>query len=228
MDYRFKQNLIKDLPEIEQVNSDSGRFYITPEGNEYSSVTTILNRMDENKGGLDDWRKRVGEEEANKVMKKASARGNLIHSLCENYVLNLPVDTRRLMPIHSAVFGQIKRVLDKNLTEVNASEIGLYSDKLKVAGSCDLIGKWNGVQAIIDFKTSKSFKEEAWILNYYLQCAIYCYMLWERTGIMAKKLVVIIGCDATNEAIVYERDPRDFLKQAAKICFDHERKYNAN
>ena len=172
----FTHNLIT-LPELEQVNSSSGRYYVTPEGEHYSSVTTILGTMLD-KGFLDDWIARVGEREAERIKNQAATRGTEIHGLCENYVLNREVNTKKLMPLQKMLFNQIKRVLDENLEVVMGSEVRLFSNKLKAAGSCDLIGQWNGRRAVIDFKTSRNFKGEDDILGYFLR-AFNLKPFWE-------------------------------------------------
>jgi hypothetical protein len=75
----FTHNLIT-LPELEQVNSSSGRYYVTPEGEHYSSVTTILGTMLD-KGFLDDWIARVGEREAERIKNQAATRGTELSHL---------------------------------------------------------------------------------------------------------------------------------------------------
>jgi genome maintenance exonuclease 1 len=126
------------------------------------------------------------------------------------------------------LFNQIKKVLDENLEVVYGSELRLFSNKLKAAGSCDLIGQWNGRRAVIDFKTSRNFKGEDDILGYFLQCTIYAYMFWEMTGIMCQDIVVIIACDSTNNALVYKRKASEFIEQAAQICHDFQLTLSSN
>jgi genome maintenance exonuclease 1 len=192
---------------------------VTPEGEHYSSVTTILGTMLD-KGFLNDWIARVGEREAERIKNQAATRGTELHGLAEDYVLNRGVDTKKLMPLQKMLFNQIKKVLDENLEVVYGSELRLFSNKLKAAGSCDLIGQWNGRRAVIDFKTSRNFKGEDDILGYFLQCTIYAYMFWEMTGIMCTDIVVVIACDSTNQALVYTRKASEFIDQAAELCFE--------
>ena len=74
-----------ELPNLERVDSPNGRKYITPDGNAYPSVTTVLSKTLDH-SGLDEWKNLVGEEEALKVSRTATRRGSNIHDLCENYV----------------------------------------------------------------------------------------------------------------------------------------------
>lgn len=213
---KFKHELVT-LPELEQINTSSGRFYQTPDGDKFSSVTTILGTMLE-KGHLDEWIKRVGQREADRIKNQAATRGTHLHALMEDFVLNREVDETKLMPLQKMLFKQIKKALEENLEIVYGSEVRLYSKKLKAAGSCDLVGMWNGKRAVIDFKTSRNPKNEEDILSYFLQCTIYAYMFWEMTGIMIPTIVVIIACDASPYALVYEKKTVDYIDQAAKIC----------
>ena len=50
-----------EVPERQMVKGV--RRYVTPEGNSYPSITSILGSQP--KPGLVEWRKRVGDEEAN-------------------------------------------------------------------------------------------------------------------------------------------------------------------
>jgi len=222
----FNHELIKNLPELEQINTDSGRFYLTPEGNRYSSVTTILGTMSD-KSGLDQWRERVGAREADRIGNQAATRGTHFHSLCEDYVLNREVDVQSLMPLDKQLFNQTKKVLDANLTTLRGSESRLYSNKLKSAGSCDLICDWNGELAIGDFKTSAKPKDKEYILNYFLQTTAYSYMLWEQHRMMCKKIVVIIACDSLPHAQVYIEDPRKYIDKVVDMfdTFDYNNKH---
>ena len=49
---------------LDQQNRKSGRVYVDESGNEYPSITRVLSIL--NKDAIIAWRKRVGEEEANR------------------------------------------------------------------------------------------------------------------------------------------------------------------
>ena len=78
--------LDREVPKLQQVNENGTRYYVTPEGNKYPSITTVLSAY--NIGHIMEWRKRVGEEQANKISRQASGRGTRIHTLCEKYIDN--------------------------------------------------------------------------------------------------------------------------------------------
>lgn len=205
-----------DLPKLDRIDGEY-RLYRTPEGELLPSVTTILGAMSD-KSGLDEWRERVGEEQATRVGNLAAKRGTEVHRLCEKYVLNEPIDFKREMPSNVMLFRQLQRQLDKHMNNVRGSELFLYSDKLRVAGACDLIAEWDGTPSIIDFKTSNRPKERSWILGYFQQTSLYSWMFYERTGLMYSNLVVAIAVDDSNEAQVFTGNIKDYLPEVKEIC----------
>ncbi len=90
-----------------------------------------------------------------------------------------------------------------NIDNIHCLEKRLYSMNLKVAGTVDCIAEYNGELAIIDFKTSKQPKPRDWIDGYFVQCAAYACMLYELTGIIVKKFVIIMSCE-NGKCEVYE------------------------
>ena len=202
------------LPELEVETAPTGRTYKTPDGKRYPSVTTVLG--EESKAGILAWRKRVGEEEANKVSFQASSRGTSVHTLAENYINNDPEWSKGAMPTTIYSFNQIKSILDARMNNVYAQEVPLYSDKLEVAGRVDLIAEWDKDLAIIDFKTARKPKKEEWIQGYFMQCAFYAAAFYERTGVAIKKSVILITVDH-NEPQVFITKPYDYLGEFIKI-----------
>jgi hypothetical protein len=197
------------LPEITRKTTESGRKYFTPEGNAYPSITTVLSVMD--KDGLIEWRKRVGEEEANRISTQAATRGTAVHKLAEDY-LNNEVDWQKgHMPVNLHSFNQIKRILDKRVNNVWFQEQFLYSDKLKCAGQVDCIAEFDGELSIIDFKTSRKLKERSWIRGYEIQASFYSAAFLERTGIPIKNYVIIIMVD-DNDPQVFTGNTYEPLK----------------
>ena len=205
-----------ELPQLTRLDGEV-RHYLTPTGEKYPSVTTVLDKTSD-KSALFAWRKRVGEEEANRVSNRATTRGTAIHTLCEKYVLNQPIDISKEMPINVHMFKQLERFLHANVNNIRGSESSLFSHKLKVAGSCDLIANYRNHAAIIDFKTSNKLKRKDWIENYFLQCAMYSFMFWEMTQIYHPKLVVAIAVEEEDEAQVFEENVNDWINQAQDRC----------
>lgn len=218
----FKLDLI-ELPSLVRIDGEL-RHYETPTGEKYPSVTTVLDKTSD-KTNLIAWRKRVGDEEANRISNRATTRGTAIHTLCEKLVLNEEVDYTKEMPTNLVMFKQLQRFLTANVNNIRGSESSLYSHKLKVAGSCDLIANYRNHAAIIDFKTSTKPKRKEWIENYFLQCAMYSYMFWEMTQLYHPKLVIAIALEEDSGPQIFEEDVNDWISQAQDRCKQFHRDY---
>lgn len=197
----FRLKLI-DLPELVSETKSNGRFYTTPEGNVYPSVTTVLSAT-KDQTHLLEWKKRLGEAKANQESKRASDRGSALHSLCERFILNQEIDLRREMPIPVQLFSQIKPVLLENVGTVFSVENSLYSDYLEVAGRVDLVAEYNDIVSIIDYKSSNKIKNKEWIEDYFIQASMYSIMFEEMTKIPAPQLVIIIGNEESIKPSVF-------------------------
>jgi len=202
------------LEELEADTTENGRFYTTPSGEILPSITTVLSVQ--NKSGLDAWRKRVGEEEANRVMNQASLRGTAVHQLAEDYVNNEKDWKKGAMPANLFTFNTIKPLLDKHLNNVWIQEAPLYSERLSVAGRVDCIAEWDGVLSIIDYKTSKRPKKREYVESYFIQEAAYAAMFLERTGVPIKQIVTVIAVD-DNEPQVYIEKAIDHLPKFIEL-----------
>lgn len=184
--------------------TDKGRLYTDPDGNKYPSITTVLSILSED--AIRAWRARVGEEEANRVSKQASSRGTTVHNIIEKYIANDPDYIKDEMPHNIQTFKDVQPILDECVTKVYQQEAPLYSKHLGLAGRVDLVGQWNGVDSIIDWKTSRKFKKKEWISNYFMQCSAYAIMWEERTGVPIKQLVVCIAGDMGPQVFIEDRD----------------------
>lgn len=205
-----------DLPKLVRIDGEK-RYYETPTGQKYPSVTTVLGAMTD-KSGLLAWRKRVGNAEANKISTRASRRGTAVHKLCEDFVLNNKVDLSKEMPFNVHMYKQLERLLLANVNNIRASEGSLFSHKLRVAGSVDLIATYKNYASIIDFKTSTKLKSAEWIESYFLQTAMYSYMLWEMTKIHHPWLVIAIAIEEEDEAQVFVENASDWISKAHDMC----------
>ena len=203
-----------ELPPISATTKGGVRLYVTPEGNKYPSITTILSVR--NKSGLVEWRKRVGDKVANHVMHKAAARGTSVHHMCEDYLNNENIDHHQKNFLPWCLFTQLQKVLT-NIDNIHAQEAGLYSDKYKVAGRVDCIAEYNGVLSIIDFKTSTKERNDEWNENYYIQCSAYAEMYGERTGTEIEQIVILcVTEDGTVQEFVKKKyDYLDALVETA-------------
>lgn len=216
---KFVHELV-ELPELTAVQTDRGRLYNTPSGEAYPSITTVLGARPEKKKIIAEWRARVGEQEANKVSAQASRRGTAIHTMMEKYIVGEnPIADE--MPTNITMFNSIRTMVDKHLTHVYAMEAPLYSNKLKVAGRCDLVGKWAGMDCIIDFKTSKRLKEEAHIDNYLLQATAYSLMFEELTARIIPGIVVLIGVDDEVKPQMFCRYRDKYVEKLCDVVLEY-------
>ena len=198
------------LPSLDRETIDGVRYYKVPNDEELIrlvSITSVTSHF--NKEIFVKWRKRVGEEEANRITKKATSRGTDMHTLVEHHLKN--EDLPKVQPISDFLFKISRSTLD-NINNIHALESSLYSKQLGIAGTVDCIAEYEGELAIIDFKTSKKPKPREWIEHYFVQCMAYGCMLYELTGISVKKLVIIMACE-NGECVVYEeRDKSKYIK----------------
>ncbi len=178
-----------EIGKLVQVNSKGGRYYETPTGAKYPSVTSITKLH--NQESIQAWKDKVGEEEAGKISRRALARGNKIHSLAEKYLLN---EGDLSDDFSKTDFGVMIPYLDK-INNIHCLETQLYSDHLKTAGTVDCIGEYDGKLTVIDFKTSAKLKKREWVKDYFMQCSAYAVMYEERTGTPIERLLLIINVE---------------------------------
>ena len=203
-----------NLPQLERETIDGVRYYKVPDEDQLLklvSITSVTSHI--NREIFNNWRKKIGEDEAQKITKAATSRGTDMHSLVENYLDNK--DLPSVAPIADFLFKISKTDL-KRINNIYALEGSLYSKQLGIAGTVDCIAEYDGELAIIDFKTSKKPKPREWIEHYFVQCMAYGCMLYELTGISVKKLVIIMACE-NGECVVYEeRDKSKYIKLLSK------------
>lgn len=199
-----------DLPaKLKREEIDGKRYYRLPDDDvtKLVSITTVTSFQSRKK--IAEWRRKVGEAQANKISSRAASRGTDMHTLVEHYLKNEPLPEKQ--PLSEFLFKFAKPKLN-NLNKIHALEKSLYSTRLGVAGTVDCIAEYNGELAIVDFKTSKEPKPREWIENYFVQAVGYACMLYELTGISVKKLVIIMSCE-NGECVVYEEyDKQKYIR----------------
>ena len=191
----------KDLQDLKsETYPDGKRYYTLPDGTKLPSVTTVLGAQ--KKQGIMEWRKRVGEAEANRISKQATGRGTNVHTLCERYLNNEPLG--EIMPDAKAMFLPLKPILNR-INNIHYQECALWSVKLGMAGRVDCIGEFDGVLSVIDFKTSKRIKKREDIDNYFAQCVAYACMYEELIGNGIDQIVIIMAVDDEEPLIFIEK-----------------------
>jgi genome maintenance exonuclease 1 len=181
-----------ELQDLQTENINGKRHYVTPDGNQYISITSLLSEL--SKEGIQKWRERVGETEANRISTKASRQGTAVHSLCESYIKNEQDFLTESMPHLVEMFESIQSLLDR-IDNVHVIEGALYSDELQLAGRTDLIAEFDGNLSVIDYKTSRKIKNWEMCHSYFMQGAFYAHAYEERTGIPINNIVIIMAVE---------------------------------
>ena len=204
-----------NLQPLEREHIDGVRYYKVPDEDDLVkmvSITSVTSHF--NKEIFVKWRKKVGNEEADRITKAATKRGTDMHTLTEHYLKN-DQELPEVPPISEFLFKIAKGELNK-INNIYALEGALYSKELGIAGTVDCIAEYNGELAIIDFKTSKKPKPREWIEHYFVQAMAYGCMLYEMKGIPVKKLVIIMSCE-NGECVVYEENDKEkYIKLLSK------------
>ena len=199
-----------DLPTLTRKSIDGVRYYNVND-RPMVSITSVTSHF--NKHIFVEWRKKVGDAEANRITKRATTRGTATHELIEKHLLNEEVVLDN--PSTKMLFPQAKKVL-QNINNIYALEKSLYSNELGVAGTVDCIAEYNGELSIIDFKTAAKPKPREWIENYFVQAAAYACMFYEITDIPVKKLVILMTCENGEVTVYEEYDKMKYMKLLVK------------
>ena len=201
-------NYLGDI-ELTKKETPGCRLYQLPNGNWVPSITSVTSFY--SREIFAKWRKRVGIEEANRITKKATARGTDYHEAAQGYLENKELDWEEFKPATKFMFHHSKPYLDK-INNVHAIERTLYSEYLGLAGRVDCIGEYDGELAIIDFKTSEIIKPEAWLENYFVQETAYACMYYEMTGITVEKLITLMVTPGGDVKVFDKRNKGEYIR----------------
>ena len=208
------------FPELEVHNIKGLRFYETPTGEKYPSITTVLGKQPGKQKGLQEWRERVGVAQAQIISGKAARRGSVFHNIVENYLQDEDIsDFKQQNFMAWCMFGEMKSHLDEKINQVVLQEQTMFSSKFKVAGRCDLIGVYKDKLSVVDFKTTTTTKKEEWIGDYFIQCAAYASMYEEHTGEPVEDVVIMMVAE-DGEVQLFEKKTADYLPQLEVLMDD--------
>jgi genome maintenance exonuclease 1 len=201
--------------ELQRIEENGKRFYVTPEGNRYPSVTTVTGYA--KKAFFAEWRKNNPEE-----AKRVSVRGTRFHSLVEKYLNNEEMDRKKINFADLFLFSQAESEIDK-IDNIHLLETTLWSDVLKLAGRVDCIADYEGSLSVIDFKSASKEKPPSDIKEYFMQATAYAIMYQERYGKAIDNIVIIMSSE-DGMVNVYQRNPVDYVKD----LFDTIKEYREN
>jgi len=163
--------------QLKRETLNGSRHYVTPTGERVPSVTTILDatKPEESKKALREWRKRVGEKQAQQITTEAAGRGTRMHKWLENYIktgsTGEPGSNPYSLQSHTMAHTIISEGLSK-CQEYWGTEVSLYYPDI-YAGTTDLVGIHDNVECIMDHKQTNKPKKREWIEDYFLQLAAY-------------------------------------------------------
>lgn len=212
------------LPVLDVQQSATGkRFYVTPTGNKYPSITTLLGEKE--KPQLTNWRNMLGPQKADKETKRCADRGTAIHEMVEKYLNNqqYPEFTYDYKQEYVSGFNQLRMRLNK-INNIRVQEAALYSNVLKVAGRVDCIGEYEGVLSVIDFKTATKNKERDMIEDYFLQTTAYAIMWHELTNEPIEDIVILIATEKGLAPLVFKEKIDKYVKPLLKRINEYYRK----
>jgi ATP-dependent exoDNAse (exonuclease V) beta subunit len=187
-----------------------------PQRKQYPSVSAVL-RDTSDHSGLEAWRARVGNEEADRITRAAAARGTAMHTIIERHFGVECVDEEQNEPDVEDLGKRLYSTLKPFLSKIDPIELELplWSDRLGVNGRLDCIGYYNGELSIIDFKSSLKEKNECWITDYFLQTTLYSMMLHDLTGIPVRQIIVLIAVERGFPQL-FRKETKLFLPEALR------------
>lgn len=216
-----------DLPDCGYVDSTitiNGRFYITKEGR-FPSVTTMLGGTAD-KEFLVEWRKRVGNEAADKKTKESTDVGTEMHTLMEMYLEGKQYNPREFSSKSISFYNRLRPLLESKIATWCYSELPVFSKKYKLAGRIDLLAQNEDGELIMgDFKSNHNLtrlKKENEVLDYKLQVTAYCKMFEETYGYNVKHGLILMTNGLTNQS--WQFNPNDYVQQLeerVKLYYDN-------
>jgi genome maintenance exonuclease 1 len=224
VNYQKKVSLYNHIPinfkQAKLIEKNNAHFYQTPTGETYPSITTILHETMsmEKKESLQNWKEQ--EIAAYYITQEAAIIGTETHKLIENYINEIrQTDDIRLLSV--AHFNNLIPFLQK-INDVHGTELRLYSNTMKLAGTSDCIATYDGELSIIDYKTKRSNQREEWMTDHFIQGTAYAQMFKELTGIEVKQVVILVSSEKNSrmEFVKNTDDYKDLLTQRLNQYYD--------
>jgi len=202
-----------NFQQAELIEQDDAHYYQTPTGDVFPSITTILQKTmsAEKQQGLQNWKDQ--ETAADHITRESAMIGTQTHKLIENH-LNGIMQTDEVRLLSVAHFNNLIPFLQK-INDIHGTELRLYSNEMKLAGTSDCIAKYDGELSIIDYKTKRSNQQEEWMADHFIQGTAYSEMFKELTGIEVKQVVILVSSEKNTrmEFVKRTEDYKDLLTQ---------------
>jgi len=214
----FTHLLHPEIPKIKQININGVRYYDTPNGTLISITSLLKNFTPE---GILEWRKAVGEDVANEVMRAAADRGSKVHKIIENCLSNKPENdlVGNYGELAARMFSQMVPALDK-IDRIRTLEKGLYSTRFGIAGRVDCIAEYDNELTVIDFKTSTRKRDER-NETHLVQASFYSLAWEERTGEKVNQIAILTTTE-DGKLDVYRDDPSNHVDRLEEMIEEYK------
>ena len=208
-----------NYPKLERVDTEIGRHYRDSNNNLVPSVTTVLSGTSDNKGGIEKWRKKVGDSEADRIMKQSTEIGTAVHEAIEKFLGNNDWDDFQDTSDQIMARKMTSKFVDLGLNKISqvwGLEVGLILDNL-YAGTADCVGTYSDVPSLIDFKTARRIKKREWIEDYFLQGCAYANAHNVMFNTEIKQIVILmVDRDLMFKEFIVKSDEFTFLTEKWK------------
>lgn len=183
-----------EYPTLERVDLEIGRHYLDSNKKPVPSVTTVLSGTSKSTDALIQWRNRVGNEEAERIIRQSTDIGTAVHEAIENYLNGAywnNFDETNDQQLAQKISTKFINDGLKGITEIWGLEVGLLLDNL-YAGTADCVGMYENIPTLIDFKTAKKIKKREWIEDYFLQGCAYANAHNVMFGTNIEQIVILM------------------------------------
>jgi len=189
MNNRKLKRILEVSDDYKQITLPDSRYY-QRNGKYYPSVTHVLSHYPKGKY-FEDWLKKVGYS-SEYIVKKASEDGTKVHNMIELYLNGEEFHflNEKGIPQYDIeiwkMFLRFVEFWEEYEPTLLETEVHLFSDKLEVAGTCDMVCEINNQLWIVDFKTSNHIHS-----TYDLQAAVYGQCFEECYGIKPDRFGIL-------------------------------------
>jgi hypothetical protein len=184
----------------------------------YPGVTKVLGGTSD-KSFLIEWRNRIGEAEADRILSESYRIGNSLDKLVQ---LSFDDTFEQATHEQEAGFGLYKQ-LKKELQKVDpiCLQLKVWSERLKVMGYLDIVGYYDGVLSLIDIKNTRTSKRREHVEDYFLQCALYSMCIHDLLGIEIKQLVLLVGDRSASRPQVFVDRTKNYVCEAVRRAINY-------
>lgn len=180
-------------------------YLIDSRNNRLPGITSILKatQSPKEKASLNAWRGKVGNAEANRIIRESRDRGNIIHNLAKNYLEGQPITCP---PAVGPYWDTLLPVLE-NLNQIRLLEGHVFHYYEGYAGRVDCVANYQHIPCVIEFQSATHIKP---LYDKPLQLAAYCGALNRQYPLKLNNALLIVA--TPKETIVNWFPPKELIK----------------